>query len=132
MPDERCRHMLSDELEKLLHWACGRAGQPPKPASVRIAELTPENHGGGRPRISLAKLRTPEEYEARFAELMGLGFAWINVHYCGMLLGQGLVTVEYPRTHGDGPRATSVNFGGPPKMVADASWDAAVYLDVTP
>ena len=57
-----------------------------------------------------------------------MGFAWLNMNYCGILRGSGLVLIEYPRGPAGKKGPTSVNFSGPPKLVADAGWDALAYV----
>ncbi len=119
---------LDENLRQLFRFMRGGPRQPPPPASVLIAELGPDDFEGGPPRIREKSLRTPTEYEARFTALLGSGFAWLNMSYCGVLRGHALVLIECPRDVARGKGATSVNFSGPPKLVADAGWDALAYV----
>jgi hypothetical protein len=122
---------LADHLRQLLARMSGRPDQPPTPSSILIAELRPGDCDGGRPRIRQANLRTPEEYEPRFRELLGMGFGWLNMNYSGTLRGQGLVLIEYPRSPAQRTGTTWVAYSGPPKLVAAAGWDALAYVVVS-
>ena len=110
----------------LLGTMTGGVGQPPKPDSVVVAELGPDDVDvQGRPIVVAEKLRAPKAYEERFEQLLAKGFSWINLSYYGVLDGNGLVVVELPReTSTLSPRPTSVNFSGPPAIVANSGWDA--------
>jgi hypothetical protein len=119
---------LDENLRQLFAFTAGQPGQPPMPASILIAELKPEEFEGGRPRLREVNLRTPQEYAARFNELLCMGFAWLNVNYCGVLRGHGLVLIDYRRSPAQRKGPTSVNYSGPPKLVADAEWDALAYV----
>lgn len=81
-------------------------------------------------------MHTPEAYAARFAELMTSDFAWVHLAFCGLLEGNGLVLVEYPKQpaarRGGVPVPTSLNFSGPERRVADADWDASVSVTLEP
>ncbi|MGH7268968.1 MAG: hypothetical protein ACREJ3_00940 [Polyangiaceae bacterium] len=123
--------MLQDKLAELFRLVSGGEGQAPSPASVLIAELKPGNFVAGRPRIKSEELHTPEAYEARFQQLMSEGFGWINLNYCGLARGAGLVLVNYPRQPAQRKGATSVNFSGPPRRVAVAGWDALAHVTIT-
>lgn len=130
LTDEAERRDLRCNLRELLGYMCGASGQPSVPATILIAELAP---GPGLPAVHRSQLRTPEEYSSRFAALMDSNFIWLNMQYCGTFEGHGLVLIEYPRQSALRPgRMTSVNFSGPPKLVADAGWDATAYVTVLP
>lgn len=76
-----------------------------------------------------ADLRTPEEYEERFAELMAKRFRWLNLNYFGLIDGKGLVIVEFPdQRFAEHSPATSVNFSGPTHAVAGSGWDARAQV----
>ena len=120
--------MLIEKLDQLFERMSGGHGQPPSPTSILIAELKPEVFVPGRPRLREDQLRSPEEYEIRFQQLMEAGLAWLNMNYCGLLRGHALVTIEYPRAVARAKGPTSVNFSGPTRAVADAKWDALAYV----
>jgi hypothetical protein len=124
--------MLDEKLRQLFALVAGGPDQPPTPTSILIAELKPEDFEGSRPRVREENLRTPKEYEARFMELLDSGFAWLNMSYCGVLRGHALVIIEYPKSAARAKGGTSVNYSGPPKVVANAGWDALAYVSVTP
>ena len=127
--------MLRDALNELLMRMTGGLDQPPTPRSILVAELRQDHvDERGRPIVRTADLRSPEEYEARFVEILGYGLAWINVQYCGAIGERGLVAIEFraaesARSPG---RAASVNFSGPPTRVAEAGWDALAYVVLAP
>jgi hypothetical protein len=123
---------LNETVSQLLDWACGATGQPPRPTSVMVAEITPAARKGLKLQFSASDLRSVSEYEDRFEHLVDSGYAWINVSYCGEIRGHGLVLIEYPSSPARGKGAPSMNFGGPPRCVADASWDAGAYVALTP
>jgi hypothetical protein len=120
--------MLDENLRQLFAFVAVGPEQPPTPKSILIAELKQEDFEGSRPRIRDEKLQTPSEYEPRFRQLMEMGFAWVNMNYCGVFRGSGLVLIEYPRDVARAKGATSVNFSGPNRLVADAGWDALAYV----
>ena len=128
--------MLRAKLDDLFRMMTGGAAQSPAPSVVVIAELGRDQFDDrGRPIISEAALRTPTEYEARFAEITRLGLAWINMNYCGVLHGRGLVTIELgspPTTRRLREGPTSINFSGPTRLVSDAGWDALAYVVLVP
>lgn len=129
--------ILQDRLCELVRHMCGGAGQPPAPTSFLIAEAADgDTSVWGRFRLPRSALKTPDEYSARFDELMTSDFAWLNLSYWGTLEGHGLVMVEYPpqspMRRGTDPVPTSLNFSGPMKLVADAGWDAAAYVTLVP
>lgn len=123
---------LEENLDRLFQFVSGGPDQPPLPTSVLIAELKPEDFEGSRPRVREENLRAPKEYEARFAELLDSGFGWLNMNYCGVLRGHALIIIEYPKSSTRTKGVTSVNYSGPPKVVANAGWDALAYVRVTP
>ena len=125
--------MLRERLQELFQYVCGGPDQPPPPSlgSVLIAELHPDDFDGNRPRIGPENFRSAEDYEVRFEELMTMGFAWVNMNYCGVLRGQGLILVECPKSPARARGPTSINYSGPPKLVADAGWDALAYIILT-
>jgi hypothetical protein len=129
--------MLEDQLRELVRRMCGGIGQPPIPRTLLIAEAAiGDSCVWGRLRLPRSALKTPDEYSARFDELMTSDFAWLNMSYCGTLEGHGLVMIEYPRQpsvrRGTDPVPTSLNFSGPMKLVADAGWDVTAYVILVP
>lgn len=122
--------MLQQQIDLLFRKMAGEAGQPPVADDVVIAELSKETFDvRGRPVIARDELRTIEQYEERFSELMAKGFAWINLSSFGLLDGTALVTVEFPNYERVGGRAiTSVNFSGPLQAVARSTWDARPHI----
>jgi hypothetical protein len=127
MPPEK----LNDHLQQLFALVAGGPGRPPIPTSILIAELKPDDLDGGRTRVREERLQTPEQYEVRFAELLDSGFAWVNLNYCGLLRENALVLIEHPRSPSSATGPTSVNYSGPPKLVADAGWNALAYVSLT-
>lgn len=129
--------MLEDKLRELLTVICGGVGQPPTPPDLLIAEEQAGKFAGfTRFALPRAALKTPAEYASRFDELMNLNYAWLNLNYCGVLEGHGLVLVTFPqqasgRKGGEGV-PTSLNFSGPMKLVRDAGWDASAYVILSP
>jgi hypothetical protein len=113
---------LRENLQELFRYTTGGPNQPASPTSVLLAELKPEDFVPGPPRVREESLRTPEQYEARFQQLIEAGFAWLNMSCCGVFRGHALVTIEYPRNVARAKGRTSVNFSGPPRLVADAGW----------
>jgi hypothetical protein len=124
--------LLEQTIARLLDWGCGAPGQPPRPGSVRIAEVTSRSRTGSTLQFRVAELRSVNEYEERFRQLVGSGYAWINLNYCGELRGHGLVLVEHPTSPTRPGDAPSINFSGPPRCMADASWDARDYVTLAP
>ena len=120
--------MLSQRLAELFKLTAGGTGQPPRPDHILIGEVNSEiADDTGCPIVSEDNLFTPEDYEDRFAELMSMGYAWLNLSYCGLWAGKGLVLVEVPSSFPESSsstRITSVNYSGPTRYVAEANWDA--------
>ncbi len=70
--------LLEDAIARLLDWACGAPGQPPRPGSVRIAEVTPASRTGMTLQFSIVELQSVKEYQERFERVVGSGYAWIS------------------------------------------------------
>ena len=79
--------------------------------------------------------RTPQatcarrEYEARFEELLAIGFPWINFWACGVMDESLIVAVELPRVKSERPcPTTSINLAGPTDGARAREWSAAEDL----
>lgn len=122
--------MLQQKLEELFRRLAEGGCGAPMPEQVVLGELgSPQAMEDDRPLVALSSLRTPEEYELRFAELLAQGYSWLNLSYYGLLDGRALVMVEIPGTPPRAPGgATSINFSGPTQRAAAAGWDARVEL----
>jgi hypothetical protein len=114
-----------DHLRELLSRVTGGDDQPPTPDQVVVLEVPPtaKRDSLGRLVITAGDLRAPVQYEARFAELLAMGFGWINVSYYGVVKEAGVVAVELP-SQADGATVTAVNLSGPTHRVRDARWIA--------
>jgi hypothetical protein len=76
-------------------------------------------------------VREPEQYEARFDELMKVGFPWMNVTCLGVIDGMLLVGVELPRVAPPEPaKRTSINLSGPMAKVLNSGWSAEEVLSI--
>jgi hypothetical protein len=88
----------------------------PRWSSVTISaplELSPAQ----RLHVRRADLVTADAYEERFAQLLSLGYPWINLSSVGLLGGTLLVTVETPADTRADTIFTSVNVSGPAAFV---------------
>jgi hypothetical protein len=120
---------LSSALERAMRFAVASGLDAPF-TQVRMIEV---NHlardSRGRCRVRRKDLRAPGEYEARFDELLSLGFPWINLWVCGVLGDSVIVAVELPRTRPEQPcPVTSVDHSGPTERARAAGWSAAEDL----
>ena len=124
--------MLEQKLEQLFRAMAGGPAQPPVPDRVIIAEVGPDDvDAQGRSVVLVVNLRSPQEYQSRFSELMAQGFSWLNMNYSGLLDGKALVIVEVPRHRSTGSGVeTSVNLSGPPSYAAASGWDARSHVVV--
>jgi hypothetical protein len=115
---------LSDCVEDLLRAFADSREQ----SEVVLVELSPNDFGDVRgPVVRRTSLRTVEEYRERFEELLGAGYAWINLSLYGEMDEKLLVAVELPRAP-VGTQVTSVNISGPTRDVRDAGGDARVAI----
>jgi hypothetical protein len=86
-------------------------------------------------RIMLADLVAADAFAPRFAQLLSLGYPWINLNAAGMLRGALLVTVEIAAHTQSDVDFTSVNPSGPSRMVQErAGWriDDLVLVEDSP
>jgi hypothetical protein len=140
---------LSDHLERLLHSIEGLGLQPPA-QDVRIIEVNDShlNRDDGTYHVRRDAFRKPFDYEARFNELLQLGYGWLNLSCYGVYEGFLIVAVEVPSAtvsrmtpsgwspEGE-PRSlrpgyhTSVNVSGPASTVLDQQWRIDSVLTVT-
>ena len=122
--------MLQPILDELLRRMTGADRQPPRPEDVVVAEVDAGAFDArGRPTICMASLRTPHEYEGRFATLMSSGYAWLNVSFYGFLDGRGVVVIERPQTEPAARCAsTAVNLSGPPQAARLSSWEIRSHV----
>jgi len=83
----------------------------------RRVRLEAEAGAAIRVHIPAGTLIPPSQYQVRFDELLGLGYAWLNLSCYGFVGETMVVAVELPRTPaGRVGIATSINFSGPPKQ----------------
>jgi hypothetical protein len=120
---------LQRELDSLFSLMCGRPGQPPIPRKVLIVALSTEMRHGHRLKILNSSLRTPDAFVTEFDSLLGAGYSWINLSYCGLLADTAVVTLEHSMVALPG-RSTPVNFSGPSRRVADAGWNVLAYIEL--
>jgi hypothetical protein len=129
---------LSDALERLRAWLASLDGFPGW-RDVRIIEVGPRTDVAGIGarvwRAAEDAVRTPDAYSARFEELLGAGYSWINLSCYGLLGDVAMIAIELPReTSGIPSGKTSVNFSGPPIDVATRAvrWSAEGYVVIVP
>jgi len=117
-------------------WLATRPGFPGW-KDVRLVEIgrgTRYVRAGDEPyayHVDETALATPDGYAARFDELLGAGYSWINISCYGLLGETAIVAVELPQRATGVPRGrTSVNLSGPPIDVATgaARWNADGYV----
>lgn len=83
----------------------------------------------GRCRVRRNDLREASMYEARFEELLAVGFPWVNLWACGVLGDSLIVAVELPRMRPEQPcPVTSVSHSGPTERARARKWSAAEDL----
>ena len=120
---------LSTALERAMRFAVASGLDVPF-TQVRLIEgshLAPDSRG--RCRVRRNELRAPSEYDARFDELLSLGYPWINLWACGVLGDSLIVAVELPRVRPEQPcPVTSVNHSGPTERARARGWSAAEDL----
>ena len=124
---------LSDSLEQLFKFL-ERRGQSPPTQDVRVFEIDPRSKpdSEGRLRILSSQLQEPQEYEARFEELITAGLPWINISCYGVHKKLLLVGVEIPAKSPTSirPRLSSLNYSGPQRSVLDNGWEAAQIISI--
>lgn len=84
----------------------------------------------GRIRVHRRDLRAPEDYEARFDELMNAGLPWLNVSAYGVDESALIVAIEIPIATSNRESRTSVNFSGPVAKVIGQGWKADQVLSI--
>lgn len=161
MTMERAAMTLVERLEALLQWL-DSIGLAPPSRDIRIVEInskTPriasEDYKIGEDGLPLKKPRemqtdytrfrirkdemlTPDQYEDRFNELLGVGYEWLDMSCYGVHDGFLIVAIELPGPvlPQGGKRklfpgcATAVNLSGPCNEVIRRNWDAGWQLEV--
>jgi hypothetical protein len=124
---------FSNTLQALLDFLEKR-GAPPPTRIMRVVEIGrgAEVDAHGRYRIRRDELLEPSEYEARFAELMKAGLAWINVSYYGVDDGKLVIAIEVPPASTNAATRTPVSYSGPTATVLDREWRVEEVLVVEP
>lgn len=100
----------------------GSAIERPSPNEIWFLEVGPDIavDGDGRFRVRREELRSFEDYDGRFEELLRSGLPWLNVGFYGKLEGRTVVGVEVPRKGNAASPRTSINYSGPTKGIAEA------------
>lgn len=121
--------LLNDALEELTSMLANIVPLPPAFVDMRLLELGPgaKLDPAGRVRVSRSMLQTKEQYEARFAELLG-SYPWINVSAYGMLDRTLIVGVEYGARGTMSNRQAVINYSGPTNRVLDQNWDVRAFI----
>lgn len=74
--------------------------------------------------ISKSALSSANEYERRFAELVSIGYDWINMHAKGILEDAFIIQIEYPIKSIKASRnKVSINYSGPKIDNKEPLWD---------
>jgi len=68
--------------------------------------------------ISRADIFAFDTYEARFNEILGQGYSWVNLNFAGMLENDLLIIVELPSNRKE-TEITAVNLSLPGKRVIE-------------
>jgi hypothetical protein len=89
------------------------------------------DYDAGLPR-RLAELHRPEEYRARFVQLVTSGWAWINLHAVGLLGETLILAVELPGYPPPGLSPTSVNLSGPVLAMRERGYDLRGLIENPP
>jgi hypothetical protein len=88
--------VLSKNLDELFHWL-ESIGLPPPSRDVRIVEIKKgitNLDDRGRFHVRQDELRQPSDYEARFEELLQMGFSWLNLSCCGVTTASWLLVLK--------------------------------------
>ena len=146
------RRYPTDIPEPLLHAAMGAPGKALPFALLRTEALALALPGAPRwdsvtitgpldlfplqpARVALADLVAADAFAQRFAQLLSLGYPWINLHAAGVLRGALLITVETPTYTRADIDFTSVNPSGPSRTVQErADWriDDLILVEDSP
>ena len=102
----------------------------PEISDILIFEMHNEMDGQGRLFVFHNSLVSPDAYEGRFRELVGLGLSWINISCYGFLNNSLIIGIEIPNSIGKPSARTSFNFSGPPLCVLQKDWDAREILSI--
>ena len=126
----------STELEEILRRLASAMAQDAPPWDrflvVENADIHYAVSARTPARIPIACFKTAETYAPRFAEHVGRGFPWINLHAAGILDGALLVIVDLPSYTSNVPRSkVSVNFSGPALVDGKPQWNAHDRYSVT-
>ncbi len=122
---------LANELQRLLDFLRKQGHQLPT-TRLRIVEV-PHNFPvdtEGRIRVHYGDLREPQDYEARFEELLAAGFPWLNVSCYGVLDQALVIAIEVPAPPLRPATRTSLNFSGPIAKVLNHGWSADQVLAI--
>jgi hypothetical protein len=133
--------VLSENLDELFHWL-ESIGFPPPSRDVRIVEIKKgitNLDDRGRFHVRQDELRQPSDYEARFEELLQMGFSWLNLSCCGVYDSFLVVSIEVP-ANPTISRAlypefvTPVNHSSPSLHSLDREWsvDGILVIDNEP
>ena len=89
------------------------------------------DYDAGLPR-RCAELHRPEEYRARFVQLVTSGWSWINLHAVGLLGETLILAVELPSYPPPGVSPTSVNLSGPVLAMSERGYDLRGLIENPP
>jgi hypothetical protein len=89
-----------------------------------VVELSREEIGAAHLALSRDRVKTPEAFEARWAEIVSRGYSWINLSCYGLHGRTMIAAIELSREPTGVPRA-NVNFSGPPNdpRTGTPQWD---------
>jgi hypothetical protein len=116
---------LQTHLEELVKFS-----SPPPHAAVRVVELVAdvgEFDSQGKWRIKAKALHEPQEYEARFQELLGRGYGWVNLTCVGIQDDFLVAGIQVPREVTGVRGGTSVNLSGASVRVRRHGWHFDQY-----
>ncbi|MBU1219478.1 hypothetical protein KKF34_01680 [Myxococcota bacterium] len=116
-------------LKKLLEYLLELQIYPPT-QNVSIVEISGEFDKNGRLSVGRDMLLDPDVYEARFEEIMRIGYAWINISCYGLYEDKLVVGIELPESMPQNPVKTSINYSGPPNIVLEHKWNVEKILEV--
>lgn len=103
---------FAQKITELASWL-DRDGNAPCWSSVLVLE-DPNFDFGIRSTVPRDRFQTVEQYEQRFAELLGKGFNWINVSAFSLYNSFLIVRIEFPRVEGILPEdKVPIMYSGP-------------------